>query len=128
MSGPFPPVEQIDIRFGLLFDAEELTPAPPKFSYGTDVYVSSGSIKLSASATDEIINFPSLPSVRAIIFVTDPFNLTNISLKINGSSNARAVSPILGITDEITSLTGTNTSVSEDIFIRWAAVTEYARE
>lgn len=127
MSGTFNSLQQVEIFFSLLFEKKQVSPRPPIFVFDTDVYLASGQFKVPALSTDLTLNFPSLPSVKAVGFMEDGGDTADVTVKVNGSSDARAVKPILVLTDAITALTATNADATSARYINWFAVTEYTR-
>lgn len=124
----FPPVQQVTLDIAMSLDSNDLIPSPIEFCWEKDVYVATGSFEVAGNATDTTLNMPSLSSVQAVIFSDDASSTaTSLTLKVNGSSNAREVQPVLGLTDAITSLTVSNSSSTERRLL-WFAITEYTRQ
>ena len=80
-------------------------------------------ISITANATDEAVNIGTLGDIKSIeIRLANFADTDKITLKLNGNTVADPLSPIAVYTENITSLTASNSDTANDIDILWRAI------
>ena len=106
-------LNQVDIEQILLFEEKLSLPRIPTMTFGgsTTTVIDHGILEVAGSASDATLTLPTIADQQFIVFQDDSDTTGDLTLKINGSA-ARALTPVSGLSEDITSLTVSNASAS----------------
>jgi len=106
-------LNQVDIEQIILYEQEPVSPKVPTMTFGGSIttLIDHGVLEVAGSASDATLTLPTIADQQFIIFMDDSETTGDLTLKINGSA-ARALTPIIGLSEDITTLTVSNGNAS----------------
>lgn len=118
------PAGRAQLEIDIFSNGRELFPLPGKFTFADHFATAGNKLTVNAGATDVTVPITGSGTIAAVV-LWDDVGVTGNSLtvKVNGSSDELSVKPFLVLSEDITSLTVSNSDADNGKVLNWSLFT-----
>lgn len=114
-------LQEVRAQYKVFSNGEEVKPFMDELVESAGFTVATGKITVSASASDETVNVGTLGDIRLLELRVKPVDIDKVTLKLNSDTVVDELSPLVVYSENVTTLTASNSDTSE-VEIFWRAI------